>query len=194
MNVTELLSELVRRGVKVSVDGDQVRFRGPKNALTPELIGRLGKRKPEILAVFQKNGDRKRIEGSPIACADRTAPIPLSDVQRELWLAEQLSASPSAKVVLAAIRITGTLDSAALERGLREVADRHESLRTTFAVKDGEPVQKIHATVPVEIPAAPDRWTQFDLEQGPLFRTRLERVSSSEHILHIAAHHLIFDV
>ncbi|MCU1275548.1 MAG: hypothetical protein JWO48_2979, partial [Bryobacterales bacterium] len=34
----------------------------------------------------------------------------------------------------------------------------------------------------------------FDLHNGPLFRTTLIRLSDKEHVLYLAAHHLIFDV
>ena len=192
MSVTELLSELARKGVQVTLDGDQVRFRGPKHALTPELIGNLTKRKPEILSVFQKAESRRKSLSLPISRADRNADIPLSEVQRELWMVEQLSAGPSARVVTAAIRITGALNAALLERSIAEVARRHESLRTTFEVRDGQPVQNIHAEVPPD--AMAERWKEFDLKRGPLFRTRLESLSATGHTLYVAAHHLIFDV
>jgi acyl transferase domain-containing protein/acyl-CoA synthetase (AMP-forming)/AMP-acid ligase II/acyl carrier protein len=194
MSITELLSDLASKGVKVSLDGERLRFSGPKTTLTPELIGKLTERKPEIVAAFQEAGNRQENQDAPISRAGRTQDIPLSDVQRELWLVEQLSAGPSARVITAAFHIAGELDTAILERSIATVIARHESLRTTFATSNGKPVQNIHPSALSEPPAEQKRWKEFDLGNGPLFRTRLERISASEHILHLAAHHLIFDV
>ena len=46
----------------------------------------------------------------------------------------------------------GQLDIAVLERSLSEIVRRHESLRTTFVVVDGAPVQRIAAPEPVKLP------------------------------------------
>ena len=43
----------------------------------------------------------------------------------------------------AAVRLRGVLDVAALERSFATVVERHEGLRTRFAVEDGGPVQVI---------------------------------------------------
>ena len=41
-------------------------------------------------------------------------------------------------------RITGRLNVATLEQSIREIIRRHESLRTTFATEQMEPVQVIY--------------------------------------------------
>ena len=51
----------------------------------------------------------------------------------------------------AAVRLSGPLDVSALERALTGVVARHETLRTTFAMRDGEPVQVIHAARPIDL-------------------------------------------
>jgi hypothetical protein len=48
MTATEILSELARRGVHLEVAGDKLRWR-PKEAVTPELVEDLKRRKAEIL-------------------------------------------------------------------------------------------------------------------------------------------------
>ena len=40
-------------------------------------------------------------------------------------------------------RLTGPLHLAALGKALNEIVQRHETLRSTFALIDGSPVQKI---------------------------------------------------
>lgn len=45
------------------------------------------------------------------------------------------------------------LSTATVTRALRQLVDRHEALRTTYHLRDGRPVQRVHATVepPVEV-------------------------------------------
>src|SRR5438067_12810398 len=66
-------------------------------------------------------------------------PLPCSFAQERLWFLEQLEPGPAYNVPTAQ-RIDGPLDDAALEAALREIERRHEVLRTTFTVRDGQPV------------------------------------------------------
>jgi len=49
-------------------------------------------------------------------------------------------------------RMRGKLDVAALERALNKIVERHESLRTTFALRSSEPVQVIAPTLQMALP------------------------------------------
>ena len=90
--------------------------------------------------------------------------------------------------------------------------ERHESLRTVFYEEDGHPVQQIQPYVfrPLlqmdltklsleERERKLEQWIQtevespFDLEQGPLFRGKLIRISEEEWILLCNMHHIISD-
>jgi amino acid adenylation domain-containing protein len=138
--------------------------------------------------------------------------FPASFAQQRLWFLDQLEPGSPAYNVPAAVRLSGRLDVAALKHSLREVIRRHESLRTTFSVLDGRPVQVIAAAtlsemeiVSLESLPAGDREEQalrlageearasFDLHTGPLIRTRLLRLSENEHILLLTMHHIVSD-
>ena len=54
MSAGELLAELKRLGVKIEADGDRLRYAGPQEAISPELIGRLKVHKAELMAVCAK--------------------------------------------------------------------------------------------------------------------------------------------
>ncbi len=49
MNVQQLVNDLRRRGITLEPAGDKLRWRGPKGAMTPELLERLRQHKPEVL-------------------------------------------------------------------------------------------------------------------------------------------------
>ncbi|MCP4662605.1 MAG: non-ribosomal peptide synthetase, partial [bacterium] len=139
-------------------------------------------------------------------------PLPLSFSQERLWLLDRLEPGSTAYNLPFPARIEGELEVAVLERCLNEVARRHESLRTTFAARDGLPVQVIHPPAALRLPvvdlaglAEPDREarvtaliraevaTPFDLERGPLWRTRLLRLEQTRHVLVQNMHHIISD-
>ncbi len=130
---------------------------------------------------------------------------PVSYAQQRLWFIHQLDpASPAYNIPLA-VRLTGQLDIAALRATLEEVVRRHEALRTTFAVRDGQPQQFIHPPAELELPvtdltseeaqriAGKEARLPFDLQRGPLLRVQLLRLSAEEHVLLVTMHHIVSD-
>src|SRR5687768_9535007 len=67
--------------------------------------------------------------------------FPTSFAQRRLWFVHQLEPGSPSYNVTTALKLSGNLDQGALEHSLAHVIARHEALRTTFRVVDGEPVQ-----------------------------------------------------
>jgi len=138
--------------------------------------------------------------------------LPLSYAQERLWLLEQIGGLGSAYNVPASVRLRGALDVAALERSFTAVVERHEGLRTRFAVVDGSPVQVIDPAgwfgLAIEdlseLPGgerAAAVWARmhvlmrqpFDLERGPLLRAHLLRLSGEEHVAVVVMHHIVSD-
>src|SRR5262245_41624202 len=77
----------------------------------------------------------------------------LSFAQQRLWFLDQMT--PGAPVYNSplATRLTGPLDVGALERALQAVVRRHDTLRTTFATKEGRvPVQVVAPELSVPLP------------------------------------------
>jgi len=138
--------------------------------------------------------------------------IPLSFSQQQLWLADQVEPGTPRYNEFGIHDIEGPLDVAALQRSLDATAQRHEVLRTAFAVRDGSPVQRIAAVASLPIrhldlrslaegerqataQRAADReaTTPFDLSRGPLLRIVLIRLGAERHWLTLTIHHIIFD-
>src|SRR6185369_4376770 len=152
------------------------------------------------------------LEAEPLLAVSRQQPLPLSFAQQRLWFLDQLEPNNSFYNVAVGRRWQGVLDVAVLERSLSELARRHESLRTTFALRDSEPSQVIAEPQPVrltvedlshlpeaerEIEASrlgrAEAQQPFALSVGPLWRTKLLKLSDTEHVLLLTLHHIITD-
>ncbi|HEU4883295.1 MAG TPA: amino acid adenylation domain-containing protein, partial [Longimicrobium sp.] len=148
----------------------------------------------------------------PVVPVERTGALPLSFAQERLWFIDRLEPGGAVYNMSAALRLTGALDQAALERALGEIVRRHEALRTVFAEADGSPVQVVAAfggfVLPVEDLSAlgqADREAAvgqrageeaarpFDLAAGPLFRASLLRLGEEDHVLLLSMHHIVSD-
>ena len=148
----------------------------------------------------------------PLRLVSRAAALPLSFSQQRLWFLEQWHPDIPVYNIPIAYRLTGSLNFAALERGLNEIIRRHESLRTFFTVDSGQPVQRIAPALAVPIPtvelccpneaereAEAQRLVNdharrpFDLSQAPLLRVILFRLAANDHILLLTLHHIVSD-
>src|SRR5215213_1844948 len=144
--------------------------------------------------------------------SQKPAAFPLSYAQQRLWFIHQLRPDLSAYNIPVAVRLTGELKVTALEQSLTELIARHETLRTTFATVDSQPVQLISRPGPFRLAVfdlselsgsvqeeevrqlAQEEGTRpFDLEAGPLLRVRLLRLSEREHVLLLTMHHIVSD-
>ena len=138
--------------------------------------------------------------------------FPASFAQQRMWFLDQLDPGRPTYNVTIAIRLEGRLRVPVLERTIGEIIRRHEILRTTFELSDGQPVQIVSPfrrfmfpTVDLRMLDAPRREveaerlmseeaaTPFDLHAGPLFRARLLCLDEKEHILLVNSHHGITD-
>jgi aspartate racemase len=148
----------------------------------------------------------------PITRRRTTDAIPLSFAQQRLWFLHQLEPASPAYNLPALGQLQGKLDVHALAQSLRALVQRHEVLRTTFAMHEDRPVQVIAATPALRLPTldlqALPAGTQgttlrrlaeregrqpFDLAHGPLLRATLLRLAPDAHVLLVTIHHIISD-
>lgn len=147
------------------------------------------------------------VDFDPFASGSLTRTAPATALQKELWTASQLGPDASCAFnECQSLIILGPLDVEALQNALVELAERHESLRTTFS-PDGEQLCIADhgsfrpAQLDLEGPADATRRqrlgaevsTPFDLERGPLLRASLLRFAPDNHELVLTAHHTICD-
>ncbi|MFN8008648.1 MAG: amino acid adenylation domain-containing protein [Terriglobia bacterium] len=134
--------------------------------------------------------------------------LPLSYSQRAMWFLYQLAPSSSAYNTAFAARVRSNIDVSALKQAFQAMMQRHATLRTTFAVREGQPIQHIHAFLePDFLQIDGSEWSEealrtrvevahaqpFDLEKGPMLRVRLFTRSVSDHLLLLTVHHIVFD-
>jgi amino acid adenylation domain-containing protein len=151
-------------------------------------------------------------EATAIVPVERSGPLAPSFAQQRLWLLEQLGGTGAASHIPVRLRLRGGLDRGALVRALDRIVARHEALRTTFPLVNGEPVQRIapveesafglvehdlHALADAEDELrrimSDEASAPFDLEQGPLIRGRLVRMAADDHVLLLTMHHIVSD-
>ncbi len=139
-------------------------------------------------------------------------PVPLSFYQQGLWVLSQFMPETSLYHVPKAVKLTGSLDVAALKKTLDQLVQRHEALRTTFATTEGVPMQVVSEQVELALPvvdlselAVAERELEtrrllreetrrpFDLAHGPLIRALLVRLAEDEHIFLMVMHHIVID-
>ncbi len=186
--ISDLLADLAKRGIALRVENGELKFRAAAGAMTDDLRHALKARRAELLAHLAP------VEARPIPRLPDAPHYALSHAQRRLWLLAQMTPEASAAYNIPLHQLLeGPLDADRLERAIQRLVERHESLRTTFAMIDGEPRQIVHAsrTIPlqrIDLSDDPDplasarecgrrsALTAFDLETGPLLRAELVRL------------------
>ncbi len=137
---------------------------------------------------------------------------PVSFAQQRLWFLDQLTPGNPFYNVAIAVRLNVPIEVSVLDRCLNEIVRRHESLRTTFGVVDGQPVQIVSpearlSLAVVDLRALPpearegealrlaqeDAGRPFDLATGPLLRASLLRLGPADHLFLLSQHHIISD-
>ncbi|MBF1989860.1 amino acid adenylation domain-containing protein [Fischerella thermalis] len=210
--IEEFLSYLCSLDIKLWIENERLRCSAPKEALTPEIKTELAARKAEILAFISQANQALHSSSESIQPVPRQGNIPLSFAQQRLWFFTQLEPESYAYNIPAAVRLTGKLNIAALSKSINEIIRRHEILRTTFTVVDGEPIQVIgngeNFTFPViDLQAFSEEKKQqevfnlaaleaqkpFDLVQGPLIRANLLKLAETDHVVLLTMHHIVSD-
>ncbi|MEH2239779.1 amino acid adenylation domain-containing protein [Nostoc sp.] len=142
----------------------------------------------------------------------RSGYLPASFAQERVYFIQEVAPESTAYQAQVTLRFTGKLDVEALEQCLSEIVRRHEIFRTTFPAVDGRLFQVVHPAEAIsltvidlqtfpeseqeaEIQLLFDAEVQkpFYLNQLPLVRWLLLRLSDQDHILIHIEHHMVHD-
>ncbi|WP_426111693.1 amino acid adenylation domain-containing protein [Pseudomonas sp. DSP3-2-2] len=148
-----------------------------------------------------------------LVAAGEQATAPLSLAQRRLWVAEQFGSGSGAYGMPLALRLCGALNIESLRASLAALIQRHEILRTAYLADDeGDPIAQVSAQLTLDMPlldishlspveqqtrvasaVSDNTRLPISLEQAPLLRAQVLRVSATEHVLLYSMHHIISD-
>ncbi|NMF66950.1 non-ribosomal peptide synthetase [Brasilonema octagenarum] len=211
MNIKQWVADLTKQGVKLWVDGEQLRVNAPKGVLTPETRDLLAKNKAElILLLKEQNADTAT--DLPLIKAERPQNLALSFAQEQLWLLNQLEPDNPFYNEQAALKLHGHLNIVALEQSFNKIISRHEALRTNFRTFNEQPVQVIADSLTLSVPvvdltklpesereiacqqlATKEANQPFDLANSALIRAYVVKITEIEHVFILTIHHIVFD-
>jgi acyl-CoA synthetase (AMP-forming)/AMP-acid ligase II len=162
--------------------------------------------------ILQAGHQAPRAPSAPVRTTRENGITPASITQERFWKLQQALLDIPFFNILYALRITSPCDAAILERSLNEIVRRHEILRTTFTLIDGQCVQVIAPQLTLALVfedlsrlsrgkketvahgvVQEEALRSFDLANGPLIRARLLRLARREHLLLISTHQIICD-
>jgi len=155
----------------------------------------------------KKSGTTVGIEPRP-----NDAPPLLSFAQRRLWFLSQWEPESPAYNLNYALRLTGVLDVAVLQRALNEILRRHSILRTTYAEYNDEPFVQLQAEAAISLSQSDLTSLSFEEREAVLVReaaaasarpfdlatelpicAALLRLAEQEHVLLLNLHHIATD-
>jgi Condensation domain len=195
------------------------RFVPEEDTEMKDLSERIAALSPEQRVLFEARLKRQGLDASKAAAPARAIPRrrpadpgPLSFDQERLWRIDRNEPGNPAYNIYTASRLRGPLAPPVMQRAINEIVRRHEILRASFAVVDGQPVMKIAPELKInlaidDLSTLPESAREaealrrvnqevgrpFDLERGPLVRTGLLRLADDDYILHLTMHHTITD-
>jgi len=172
----------------------------------------LSAEKQALLALRLRGASKKPADARHLFRRANDEPAPLSFAQFYIWASDQGAPGNPSHNLPVGFRIRGQLDVGLLEDSFNAIVRRHEALRTTFAVKDGEPIQIIHPECRIKIAvielahlpvdkgeiklqklASKESVESFDLSRLPLIRVSLYKLGDTDHVLIVNLHHIIAD-
>ncbi|MES2732835.1 MAG: amino acid adenylation domain-containing protein [Bacteroidota bacterium] len=167
---------------------------------------------PTVAALAELISQSAQGSYESIPTVEEQAYYELSHAQRRLWILNQFEESKSAYNIPGAYHFEGEVNLSALEAAFQTLIERHESLRTTFVMVEGEPKQKIHSATSygfkldyLDLQRQPDRDWQaqqlakqearrtFDLENGPMLRTQIIQLEPQSYVFLFMMHHIVSD-
>jgi hypothetical protein len=136
-DISALIDELDAKGLKLWAEGRQLRFRGPRNVLTPEYRQLIVDARSDVMLELRNRA------------AARTVLAELSPVQR--LILEDEAAGRGWPVHVLAVSSDEAFDFDALRQALQAVVDRHAMLRLRVTLENGKPMQVIDGYVAADL-------------------------------------------
>lgn len=128
----------------------------------------------------------------------------LSPSQKRIYLLNKIEDGGTTYNLPGALMIEGELELYRFKNAFKQLIDRHETLRTSFHMIDGQPVQVIHEEIAFDISVLEAQQKElpellrafvrpFDLSKAPLIRGQLIKLAQDKHLLMYDMHHIVSD-
>ncbi|GGC77018.1 non-ribosomal peptide synthase/polyketide synthase [Hoyosella rhizosphaerae] len=160
------------------------------------------------LAAMVEHESARTVNRPKLVRQSRDGDIPLSLAQQRMWFLNRYDSASAVYNMPLVLKLTGKLYVAALQEALHDVVGRHESLRTVFPTRNGEPVQVVLPANKVDLDVSPVdvageealhrelfalASVGFDVTAEPPIRAALLRTAPDEHTLLVVVHHIAAD-
>ncbi|MDQ1354132.1 MAG: surfactin/lichenysin synthetase, partial [Acidobacteriota bacterium] len=159
----------------------------------------------------------KKSKQLPIEPVEKKEYYELSPAQERFFIFQRMEPGSVSYNIPEVLRLDGRAFKEKFETALKGMIHRHESLRTSFELVDGKPVQRVHAweeaafeveydefalsgqqlassVIPQEFKTIEKNFIRpFDLSRFPLLRLRLVKVAAEVYFLLFDIHHIVSD-
>lgn len=207
----QLINKLKEANIDVLVKGNDLELHFDNAEISEELLGELKENKQELIQFLKKYSTQT--ETNEIVAVTEAENYELSDAQKRLWIVSQTGDASRAYNMPTYKHVDRIDDLENFEKALGAVVERHEILRTVFRKDENDtikqwilPTANVASTITQKDFSAEsdaqaaafafakeDSFKPFDLENGPLFRVNLLKVSDDHTILYYNMHHIISD-
>jgi acyl-CoA synthetase (AMP-forming)/AMP-acid ligase II/acyl carrier protein len=183
-----------------------------ENATVARLAALVRRHLRDIAAPENARGVNACTDLQPIPKRGSTQPYQLSPAQERIWFMEQFNTGEPLYNEAEAVRLQGPVDLAVLEQAFNVIVQRHETLRTTVAARDGTPRVVIHEQRPLtfkkislrhladgtreaelaQLLVAEPR-LPFQLEAEQAVRVTIVEIDHEDHAFILMMHHMFCD-
>ncbi|MCX6584830.1 MAG: amino acid adenylation domain-containing protein [Candidatus Aminicenantes bacterium] len=157
----------------------------------------------DLSKYIEKSGT-DNIAFDPLEAVEEKEFYTVSPAQKRLYILNEMEGISTAYNLPSFIETEGKPDIPRLEKIFQLLVQRHESLRTSFVMKTGGPVQIVHKYVDFHIEFIETNENKknetikqfirpFDLSKPPLLRVAVIKLAEEEYILAFDIHHIVSD-
>ncbi|MBQ4803346.1 amino acid adenylation domain-containing protein [Aquimarina sp. MMG015] len=204
-----LINELDQNDIRLSLSDGELEVSFDTDEIDKVLLQKIKENKEELIAFIKQNYNSRKEDIIPLQKKDRYL---ASSAQQRLWIQLKLDGNSNTYNIPNSIELEGEIYKKELIEAIEATVDRHEILRTVFVEENNVLYQKVldrkdlnfrvdyqdlvnvnKTQKAVKEYISEDSFIAFDLEQGPLMRVTLFKVSQSKWVLYFNMHHIISD-
>ncbi|WP_154698637.1 condensation domain-containing protein, partial [Bacillus cereus] len=150
MDIKGFINDLKKSNIFLYQNQGKIKIIGPRELITAELKGKIKLYKEKIIIAL-KNEDIEKKNEIPKAKQSENNCYTLSMAQKRMLILNNLESKGTTYNIPLVIKIVGDFQMQVFENAFKVLIDRHEALRTSFVMIDGEPVQKIEKEIDFKI-------------------------------------------